>query len=376
MYSVRIYKLLTLLFITSVSPSFAQVYSDKIIGEKNEAKLDSLKKQDYPYALPIWGQAATKKGFQLPYSAGVSINYFWQQSDIILSDLSVGFNGGPMYDLDQIVRFKNSTATASALNFRPDIWLFPFLNVYGILAKANTSTAIEAGVYIPDFRNNWVEIASFKSKADFDATSFGFGLTPTIGVGGGWLALDMNFTWTDVSALDKPVFTSSFGPRLGKTFKFKKPERNIAVWVGGFRVNYTPATNGSLALSEVLPIDEMQTKVDDGLVKIDEKQTEVNDWWGGLTPKEKTDPSNVAIYTAANKALESASNIFTALDGALSTAETSTVQYSLTKQLKDKWNFIIGSQFQFNRHFMLRAEYGFLGSRQQFLTGIQYRFGL
>jgi hypothetical protein len=77
---------------------------------------------------------------------------------------------------------------------------------------------------------------------------------------------------------------------------------------------------------------------------------QVNDWWNSLTPIEKTDPSNVAKYKAANQALESASNILTALDGALSTAETSTVQYSLTKQLKDKWNFIVGAQFQLNRH--------------------------
>ena len=76
----------------------------------------------------------------------------------------------------------------------------------------------------------------FSSKANFNATGFGFGVTPTMGVGGGWLALDMNVTWTDVSALDKPVFTFVFGPRLGKSFKFKKPESNISFWAGGFRI--------------------------------------------------------------------------------------------------------------------------------------------
>ena len=40
------------------------------------------------------------------------------------------------------------------------------------------------------------------------------------------------------------------------------------------------------------------------------------------------------------------------------------------------WNFVLGTQFQINKHFMLRAEYGFLGSRQQIITGLQYRFGL
>lgn len=61
---------------------------------------------------------------------------------------------------------------------------------------------------------------------------------------------------------------------------------------------------------------------------------------------------------------------------ALKDEQKATVQYSLDKTLKNKWNFIVGTQFQINRHFMIRAEYGFLGSRQQFIGGLQYRFGL
>ena len=90
---------------------------------------------------------------------------------------------------------------------------------------AKTSTEINAGLWLPDQADVWSEVTSFSSKAEFDATSFGFGLTPTMGVGGGWMALDMNFTWTKYSALDKPVFTYVFGPRFGKTFKFKNNPR-------------------------------------------------------------------------------------------------------------------------------------------------------
>ncbi len=40
------------------------------------------------------------------------------------------------------------------------------------------------------------------------------------------------------------------------------------------------------------------------------------------------------------------------------------------------WNFVLGTQYQFNRHIMMRLEVGFLGSRTQVLGGLQYRFGL
>lgn len=355
---------------------FSQVYTNKVVGKKNAELRDSLKVADYPYSLPIWGDKATKKGYQLPYSAGFSVNYFWQESELTIKNLEVGFNNGPMHNLDQIIRFNNAVASGYALNVRPDIWLFPFLNVYGIFGKAKMSTTIDAGVWVPDADNNWSEITSFSTKADFEGSTFGLGMTPTIGVGGGWLALDMNVAWTDIPALSKPAMSFVFGPRLGRTFKLAKPETNIAVWAGAFRVHLKSGTNGSLSLSDVLSVDGGQVKVDEALTKVDEKQTQVDDWWSGLSNAEQAKPSNKAKYETANRALDTAGNLLNGLDGALSTAESSTVQYSLEKAPKDMWNFVLGTQYQFNRHFMLRAECGFLASRTQFMTSFQYRFGL
>jgi hypothetical protein len=356
---------------------FGQVYSNKVVGKNNQPLIDSLKTKDYPYALPIWGQKVTEKGFTLPYSAGISVNYFWQESELLIHNLSIGFNDGPQYNLDEVVRFDNALATANAVNIRPDIWLLPFLNVYGILGKASTSTAIDAGIYVPDADNNWTEVYSFSTKAEFNVTTFGLGVTPTIGIGGGWLALDMNVSWSDVSALDEPAFVFIFGPRMGKTFKFKKPESNIAVWAGAFRVHLKSETKGSLPISDLFPTDgSAQARLDAGLENVAEKQVLVDDWWNGLSGLEQSNPANIAKHNTAVRALDTAGGFLATLDGALSTLGNSTVQYSLEKEPSDKWNFIIGSQYQYNKHWMLRAEYGFLGTRKQFLTSVQYRFGL
>src|SRR5688500_1717047 len=199
-----------------------------------------------------------------------------------------------------MISFNEATAAAKSITIRPDIWLLPFLNVYGIFGKAKTSTSIDAGVWLPGKDNVWTKVSSFSTQANFDATTVGLGMTPTIGVGGGFLALDMNMAWTDVSALDKPVFTYIFGPRLGKSFKLSKPERSIAIWVGGFRVNFSSETKGSINLSEVVPIDGLQAKVDAGSAAVATKQTEVDSWWAGLTPIEQKNPVNVARYATAN----------------------------------------------------------------------------
>jgi len=368
--------LLFAFFFIVVDGIFSQVYTNVEVGKKNEDLVDSIKSKPYPYRLPIWGAKAAALGYNLPYSAGVSVNYLTQESALIIDNLQVGFNNGPLYNLDEIIRFDDATARAGALTLRPDIWLFPFLNIYGIMGQGKSSTDISAGLFLPDTAGVWNELTSFSTKANFDVTLMGFGLTPTMGVGGGWLALDMNFVWTDVSALDKPVKTFVFGPRLGKSFKLNDKESTLAVWAGGFRVKFSSSTQGSLPISDLIPTEDLQGKVDTAITNVGVRQENVDEWWSSLTPSEQKNPVNKAKYETANRVLDTAGNLLNSLDESLNDGESASVQYSLEKRLKDAWNFIVGAQYQLNKHWMIRAEYGFLGSREQFLASLQYRFGL
>jgi hypothetical protein len=313
----------------------AQVFSNKVVGKKNTELRDSLKISEYPYALPIWGEKTTKLGYNLPYSAGISMQYFGQVSDIIIENLMVGFNGGTMYDLDGLVRFDRAVATASSVSVRPDVWLFPFLNVYGILGLSKASTDIGFGVWIPDSSGTDKQIFSAGTVVDFNATTFGLGMTPTIGIGGGFLALDLNVAWTDVPQLSRPAMSFVFAPRLGKNFKLKKPNQTIAVWAGGFRVHLNSKTEGSIDLSEVVNTDELQTKVDDGIVKVNNAQQGVDEWWANLSPVEQNSPVNKAKYELANNTLEKAGFILTSAESALNDDVNTTVQYSMDKRPKD-----------------------------------------
>ena len=367
--------ILFLSFLVAVlTQALSQYTTDKVVGQKNEALIDSLKTADYPYLLPIWGKKVAQKGFKLPKSAGLSVQYLWQQSEITINNLQVGFNNGPLYNLDEIVRFDKAQTTTNGVNIRPDMWILPFLNVYAVFANSKTSTAINAGVWIPD-SSTWNKITTIDTKADFNATTFGFGMTPTVGVGGFFMALDMNLTWTDIDELEKPAFAFVFGPRLGKNITWANhPDRSLAIWAGGFRVKLNTGTTGSLSTSELFPTEEWGAKIDTGYMQVAESQQEVNEWWEGLTPLEQQNPVNKAKYNTANAALETFGNVLDAASQAVTNAGSSTVQYSLDKKPKDMWNFIVGSQFQINRSWMIRAEYGFLGSRSQLIAGLQYRF--
>src|SRR6185295_13197015 len=172
-----------------------------------------------------------------------------------------------------------------------------------------------------DQNGNWSQVVSLSSQANFQATTMGFGLTPTIGIGGGWMALDMNFTWNDIPQLAQPAFAFVFGPRLGKSFKLRKPESTISFWTGGFRLHLNSGTSGSLRIADVMPIDGLQAKVETGLVNVQNKQNQVDGWWAGLTPLEQKNPTNVIKYETANKALSTAGTFLGGLDAALNDSQ-------------------------------------------------------
>ena len=99
-------KAIFLVFLSLISSAvISQVYTNKEVGKKNEELRDSLKNTEYPYMLPIWGKKVAKLGYNLPYSAGIGVNYLWQKSDLVIENLRVGFNNGPQYDLDEVVRY-------------------------------------------------------------------------------------------------------------------------------------------------------------------------------------------------------------------------------------------------------------------------------
>ena len=353
----------------------AQVFSNSELG--NTAAMDSLARAHWPYIFPIWGQKATAKGFRLPYPAGVSFQYFGQRSDILIDNLQVGFNNGPLHDVDHIIRFDKAKSSSDGLSLRPDVWLFPFLNVYGILGRSKASTEVGYGLWLPDSSGGEQEAFHSETKVDFDANTFGFGITPTVGVRGAWLALDMNFTWSDIPQLDQPAAAFVFDPRIGKSFTLgANPDRNLNLWAGGFRLKINTGTSGSIPLADALPIDQWQAGVDQGQAAVAQRAAEIEAWWNGLSPEQKQNPVNIAKYEAAKDALARASGVLDAAEQAVSNAGSSSLQYSLDKRPADLWDFLLGGQYQVNKSWMFRGEVGFLSSRTRILAGAQYRFGL
>lgn len=336
--------LLLLLLLISATTLRGQ-YANTKIKTKNESYTDSLKQVEYNYTFPILGQGAYKKGFDIPYPAGIMGNYMWLKQNIVIDNLQLGLKNDerdiPLTDVN-FIQFGDNVNTSYSLNVRPDLWILPFLNVYGILGYGESNTEV-----------NIVAPIEFLSIVDQSLNTAGFGVMGAGGIGPIWFSVDANWTWSKPALLDSPVLVNVLGLRMGHTFKFKnKPERNIALWAGAMSMKMSSETSGEIKLIDALPPEVWERK--------DEIVDNYYDWYDNeaTIPQKKVADQ---ILTPIVEKIDEA-------DG------ESIIRYGMDKQVEQQWNGTIGAQFQLNKRWMLRSEVGFIGNRKSILASLNYRF--
>jgi len=314
-----------------------------------DTKNDSI--APYPYTFPILGKKAASKGFNIPLPAGIMINTFYGNSDITISDLQLGFQNAnhdiPLTPVE-LIKFGTSTATIKNVNIRPDLWVLPFLDVYGIFGYTEGRTSVSI-----------VEPVVFNAAADLKGYTYGFGTTVAGGVGKYFIVGDFNWQWSNMDILDKPAQSSITSFRFGRTFPLNADKsKNYGFWIGLMKFKLSSGTQGQVKLGDVLPPELFERK--------DQFVADYYNWYNSLG----NTPSDIAKKEAADRVLTPIVESIDARDG------SGTVSYSLKKRPTKNWNMLIGGLFQFNKHWQIRTEGGFLGGRTQILLSGNYRFGL
>jgi hypothetical protein len=318
-------------------------FATRKVSAKEQAYTDSLKQVNYDYIFPFLGQKTYKAGFDIPYPIGIMANYIQMDQGILIDNFQLGVKTDnvdiPLTPADNIIKFGDNRNKSFAVNLRPDIWIFPFLNVYGLFGKGRSETTVNLTAPVP-----------LKSVVEQGITTTGVGLMGAFGLGPVWVSLDGNWTWNKPELLDKAVQVAVFGVRVGHTFVFDQhPDRNIAIWGGAMRVRMESETRGQIKLGDAIPVEEMNAKGQEAI-----------DYWNGLSVIEKADPTNILIKRIGERLLVA--------DGEM------IIRYGMDKQVLREWNGIFGAQFQLNKRWMLRTEWGLIGDRKSGLVSLNYRF--
>lgn len=360
MMKTRIPVVLFLTFFTLLAHNdFAQI-TKKITQKKFEAYKDSLIATEYPYVLPFWAEKVMDKGYDLPYPGGLGLNYFWQRQEIQMNNLSVSFGDSEDIDLTELVEFEYVTSTANSLSFRPDIYLFPFLNVYGIVNRISSYTDVKLSepfeLEIPRVYN--------------EGWGGGFGLSVAGGVGPGWVSVNSNFVWTKIKNIERPTQAFVTSIRLGITKYSANRKHRIAMWVGTNYQNYVSDSRGTYDMLNLIPddkerLEDLRDKVEEVLEGLNERYEE----WCAAPPNrpkcELLDP----ILEQFKQTIEDKIN-------GIEPPEELRIGYAFNASPAQKWNMLAGIQYHASHRFQFRGEIGFLGGRRTYLVSANYRFGI
>jgi hypothetical protein len=310
------------------------------------------------YVLPIFGPQVQKRGVELPLPAGLMLGYVHQKQDVVLNNLSVGIGESELVNIDDLIEFEYLRANTSVYTFRPDIWIFPFMSVYGVFNIVNTRTELRLKepfeLDIPDAIN--------------DGESYGVGTTLAYGFGPVFASGNFNWAWTHMDNLLKPTESFTTSLRVGTTLHDKSRKHNLRVWAGANYLEYRGNNGGTYDLTKLIPEDG--GKIQDLLDNLNDMKDGLNERYNDFC----SSPQNVVTCAIIDPLIaELTSRVEDKLGGVLPLEELP-LNYSFESSPSVFWNMIVGAQYSFNRHWEARVEFGF-PKRTTIMLNVNYRFG-
>jgi hypothetical protein len=318
----------------------AQQVSNLTISDAYEQYRDSLKNTPYEWSLPILGGKLRESGFDIPYPNGISVLFAYSKQDIVIGDAFVGFDTDNLIGIDGIARFRQIQAKVTGYSARYDFWLLPFLNFYGLAGVINSKTNIQLGLPI-----------ELEFNTDNNGTVVGWGTVVAGAIGPLIVQGDFTMAWTFMKNLNEPSRSIIAGLRTGYLLRFRnKPSRNIAFLVGVQYLGLNPNGSGVVDLEKLV-----------GITPDDKSRAleQLDQWYAGLTDTEQK--VLAPIYDGASSWLSSSDPV--------------KLDYRFKKTLPYPVSLNVSVNLEWNKRYNFLANYTFLGSRNQLVIGLTYRFG-
>ena len=218
--------------------------------EENDPPPDD--NQRWSSFLPIWAEAAKKRGHELPLPCGISANFFYANRDIDVDSVDVDIRNLSL-NLD---RFATAKVKSEEMNWamRFDAWVLPFMSLYlvGGYTRQHSDVAIDIntlrGPSLPGLIPNQVGI-----DLDVDGTTYGGGVTLAVGSKTYFFVLDTNYTISDLegdlgrsNTFDQQVDALLVSPRLGWRGRIRNIQSNI--WIGGTYWGISQTVDGQVQI--------------------------------------------------------------------------------------------------------------------------------
>lgn len=207
--------------------------------------------------LPIWGKELREMGYEIPLPFGVSVSAITIDQSLAAENLKLDINN-TTYPL-QNISITDMEAESTNLSLRFDVWLLPFLNLYGLIGE--TDGKFSGTVSVPRIPGVIPVPVSKPFEIDYDGPSVGVGTTIAGGYENFFGVLDINYAETELDFVldDSEALTTSV--RLGWNGKIRK--WNGGFWVGAMHQDTDQTWRIPLVENGVTIIAEVDTEADE-----------------------------------------------------------------------------------------------------------------
>jgi hypothetical protein len=163
-------------------------------------------------SLPLMKGLAEDLGVTLPLPIGTSV--IWTEIDrqVAVSDVRLGLGTTPPVSANRI-SIPTTKLHASTQIFRGDIWLLPFVNLYGIVGTTHSKGSVD--VTVGRFPFPFSPPLILNVPVDLEGPTAGWGTTAIVGTKSIFASLDVNKTWTKFSRLESSLTALVVTPRIG-----------------------------------------------------------------------------------------------------------------------------------------------------------------
>lgn len=281
----------------------------------------------YDRALPFLAQEVLDLGFDLPNPYGAQLIGYWQEQDLILDNLFISVNGGPEQEID-FVDFGTPSVENVTAQAKLDAWLFPFMNVYATIGTFKGDAVVPLAVEGRDLLNFLgfgglcnggplepalcSRILTAVAEPEYEGENFVLGTNLAMGWSHYFVTLPISYAWSDVDILNETVTALNISPRIG-FLRAVGEQGSLAPYIGATWLKADVDISGSVTF----------------------------DTSGGDVP---------------------------------GVGPSLTIDYTIRQRNKDRWNYLVGFNWELNKAWSLQAEVGFGGSRSNAIASATYRW--
>jgi hypothetical protein len=275
----------------------------------------------WDHKLPFLAQKVIDKGYDLPLPYGIGFTYANVDQEQLLTELQVGINGSEVIPFD-FVSFDKARSLSNLYSLKADAWVLPFMNVYVMLGKLD-------------------------GRAPIDIVLDGNGMLDHLDITCGGLLPSPLCELLEDKDFALPHFSTNFE---GTTYGIGTTL--AAGWKGWF-----------VAVPMNMTYADMKGSQTDGF------SYTITPRFGKTLNLGRN--GNLSLFAGGNYL-----NSDLTIDGDAVTPDGLLhFDYIIEQQNKDKWNVLVGFNWDINKRLSWSAEYnGFIGSREAIISSIAWRF--